>query len=255
MLGKNIGMLMPESFNRDFGNLQAEGLAGMSGQEVMAIRKVGDLFPAELSISEMTLSGQRYFIGIVRDITERKAAERKIIHLAHHDYLTDLPNRALFLDRLEQAIVLAKRASTKVAIVFLDLDGFKLVNDRLGHDVGDMLLQAVAGRLGDIVRSSDTIARVGGDEFTLVLNHIGYKQDALLVADKIIGALSEPFDLRGEQCRVGCSIGVAIFPEDAEDPKLLLKRADEAMYLAKQGGKNRCIFYKDEAVSSANALN
>ncbi len=255
VLGKNVGMLMPESFHRDFRNLQMERLAGMSGWEVMAIRKNGSLFPAELSISEMTLSGQHYFIGIVRDITERKVAERKIMHLAHHDYLTDLPNRALFLDRLEQAIVLARRAGTKVAIVFLDLDGFKLVNDRLGHDVGDMLLQDVAARLGEIVRSSDTVARVGGDEFTLVLNHIGIKEDASIVAEKIIATLSEPFNLRGEQCQVGCSIGIAVFPEDAEDPKMLLKRADEAMYLAKQDGKNRCKFYMNEAVSGVNELN
>lgn len=233
VLGKSVRMLMPDFFHDD-----GERLIGMSGTEVMAIRKNGGQFPAELSISEMTLSGRHYFIGIVRDITERKAAEQKIMHLAHHDYLTNLPNRALFLDRLEQAIELARRAGTKVAVLFLDLDGFKLVNDRLGHDMGDLLLQGVAVRLDEIVRSSDTVARVGGDEFTFVLSQIGEKEDASRVAEKIVAALSAPFVLKGEQCHIGGSVGIAVFPDDSGDSRTLLKRADEAMYLTKQSGKN-----------------
>ncbi len=244
VLGRSVRMLMPEFFHE-----QGERLVGMTGTEVMAIRKNGETFPAELSISEMILSGRHYFIGIVRDITERKAAEQKIMHLAHHDYLTDLPNRALFLDRLEQAIELGKRSGSKIAVLFLDLDGFKLVNDNLGHDMGDLLLQCVALRLADIVRSSDTVARVGGDEFTLVLSQIGEKADASLVAEKIIAALSEPFWLQGEACRIGGSIGIAVFPDDSDDSRILLKHADEAMYWAKQNGKNGYRFYQLPAIA------
>ncbi|MBY0577548.1 MAG: diguanylate cyclase [Burkholderiales bacterium] len=252
VLGKNVSILMPSPYRSEHDAYISRYLqtgqgriVGMHGREVMATRKDGEQFPAELSISEMALGGQRYFIGIVRDITERKAAEQKIVHLAHHDYLTGLPNRVLFLDRLEQAIAHARRAGCKVALLFLDLDGFKRVNDELGHDVGDMLLQEVARRLADIVRASDTVARVGGDEFTLILGNVAAQEFASQVAGKIIDALSEPFDMEGRQCQVGGSIGVSIFPDDSEDPGTLLKQSDEAMYLAKQRGKNRHKLYAD----------
>lgn len=260
VIGKNVTILMPaalknEQDDYDKRNLQTgQGrIIGLSGREVVAIRKDGEQFAAELSISEMELSGQRYFIGIVRDVTERKAAEQKILHLAHHDYLTGLPNRALFLDRLEQAIANARRARCKVAILFLDLDGFKRINDELGHDVGDLLLQGVAERLNGIVRASDTVARVGGDEFTLILGNIGAGGDASKVADKIIHSLSEPCMLKGRSCQVGVSIGISLFPDDSEDSDTLLKCADEAMYLAKQGGKNRYKHYTDIPGESAVA--
>lgn len=244
VLGKHIRMLVPEPIRSD----------RQSGTEVMAVRKNGDAFPAELSISEMTLSGQRYFISIVRDITERKAAEQKIMHLAHHDHLTNLPNRALFLDRLDQSVNLAGHAGKKAAVLFIDLDGFKLVNDRLGHDAGDLLLQNVASNLVRIVRASDTVARVGGDEFTVVLNQLMNRNDASFVAEKIISALSACLDLDGAPCTIGCSIGIAMFPEDSENPKMLLKKADEAMYFAKQGGKNRYVFHSGEAIAAGEPV-
>ncbi len=253
VLGEMVNMLMPEPFcsNHDanVANYLATGKGdgiGTSGREVVGLRKNGSCFPAEISLSEMVLSGKRYFVGIVRDLTERKAAEEKIKHMAHHDHLTDLPNRVLFMDRLDQAISLAKRSSSKVALLFLDLDGFKLVNDVMGHDMGDRLLQGVALRLNEIVRSSDTVARVGGDEFVLVLNNIGSMKDAALVAEKIIQALSEPFELSGGECRIGGSVGIAVFPDDSEVPETLLKRADEAMYCAKQNGKNNYRFHASE---------
>jgi diguanylate cyclase (GGDEF)-like protein len=199
----------------------------------------------ELSASEMVLGGHRYFIGIVRDITERKLAEQKIAHLAHYDYLTDLPNRALLLDVLNHSIALAKRNKHKTAVLFLDLDGFKKVNDTLGHDAGDLLLKGVSERLKRTIRDSDTVGRVGGDEFILVLDNIGSDENAAQVAKKIIAALSEPFDLKGPHCHVGGSIGISIFPDDAKDPAQLVKQADEAMYLAKQSGKNTCRFFRD----------
>lgn len=251
-LGKNLKMLMPEpeqsahdSYLDRYLHSGQPRILGVRGREVTAVRKNGEKFPMELSASEMMLGGHRYFIGIVRDITERKQAEQKIAHLAHYDYLTDLPNRALFLDILDHSVALAKRNQRKLAVLFLDLDGFKQINDTLGHDAGDQLLKGVSKRLCATIRDSDTVARVGGDEFILVLDNIGSDESAAQVANKIIAVLSEPFELKGQQCRVGGSIGIALFPDGAEYAENLVKQADEAMYLAKQSGKNTSRFYRD----------
>lgn len=252
VLGKNVKMLMPEPMhsqhdgylNRYVQTGEAK-VIGVCGREVVALRKNGEQFPMELSASEMVLAGVRYFVGIVRDITERKQAERKIAHLAHYDYLTDLPNRALFMECLERSVVLAKRNVYKLAVLFLDLDGFKKINDTLGHDAGDLLLQSVAQRLKAAIRESDTVARVGGDEFILVLNEIGVDENAAFTANKIILALSEAFELKGQRCHVGGSIGISIYPDGALDSDGLIKQADDAMYLAKQRGKNTYRFYRD----------
>lgn len=252
ILGRNVNILMPEpmhsahdGFIQHYIQTGEAKIMGVSGREVMAVRKSGKQFPMEMSISEMVLGGARYFVGIVRDITERKLAEQKIAHLAHYDYLTDLPNRALFLSTLEHSIRLARRNDDKVSVLFLDLDGFKQVNDTLGHDAGDLLLREVAKRLRHIIRESDTVARVGGDEFTFVLNNVGTNEDVALVAGKIIAALSEPFELKERRCRIGGSIGISVFPDDAGDLGQLVSQADEAMYLAKQSGKNTHRFYSD----------
>lgn len=252
VLGKNVRMLMPEITQREYDTYinrylySGEGeILGVRGREVVAVRKNGKQFPMELSASEMMLKGQRYFVGIVRDVTERKQVERKITHLAHHDYLTGLPNRALFLDHLERALPLARRGHYKVAILFLDLDGFKRVNDTMGHDAGDLLLKEVSARLKSIIRNSDTVARIGGDEFTFVLNNIGEDENASVVAQKIIHALSAPVDLKGRQCHIGGSIGISIYPDDSKNFDTLLTQADEAMYLAKQSGKNTFKFYRE----------
>lgn len=252
VLGKNVKMLMPEPdrskhdgyISRYLSTGQGK-ILGVRGREVIAVRRNGEKFPMELSASEMRLGGLRYFIGIVRDITERKLVEEKLAYFAHHDYLTELPNRILFLNRLEHATLLAKRNNYKVAVLFLDLDGFKKINDTLGHDAGDQLLREVSRRLKEAIRASDMVARVGGDEFTFVLINIGSYENATLMANKIIAALSEPFELKGQQCHVGGSIGISIYPDDAQDTETLIRQADEAMYLVKQSGKNAHKFYRD----------
>jgi diguanylate cyclase (GGDEF)-like protein/PAS domain S-box-containing protein len=252
VLGKNLNILMPEpcqsehdSYLNNYKETGKAKIIGIRGREVVAVRKNGDQFPMELSASEMILGGQRYFVGIVRDITERKLTEEKIAHLAYYDYLTDLPNRSLLLDNLEHSISLAKRNHYKIAVLFLDLDGFKKVNDTLGHDAGDSLLRKVSKRLKKSIRDSDSVARVGGDEFIFVLNEIGSDDNAAIAANKIIATLSKSFELKGQQCNVGGSIGISIYPEAAQDPKTLVKQADDAMYLAKQSGKNTYKFYRD----------
>ncbi len=252
VLGNNVKMLMPEpdrsqhdAYIRRY-LLSGQGkILGVRGREVTGLRRNGEQFPLEISISEMLLGGQRYFIGIVRDITERKLVEQQLAHFAHHDYLTGLPNRILFLNSLGNLIHLAKRNKYQVATLFLDLDGFKQVNDTLGHSAGDLLLQEVAERLKDAVRASDVVARVGGDEFTFALNNIGSAENAALMANKIITSLSAPFDLDGRQCHVGGSIGISIYPDDSTDIEKLIMQADAAMYLAKQSGKNTYRFSRD----------
>jgi diguanylate cyclase (GGDEF)-like protein len=219
--------------------------AGVRGREVVALRKHGEHFPMEVSASEMLINEHRFFVGIVRDITERKLVEEKIKHMAHHDYLTGLPNRAMFMEHLEYAIRMAKRAKYKLGVLFLDLDGFKHVNDSLGHEAGDLLLQQVAARLKTIVRDSDTAARLGGDEFTFILNDIGSDDNACAVAQKIIDILSDPFDLNGAEAHLGGSVGVSMYSDDADDSDILLRQADEAMYVAKQQGKNTYRFYRN----------
>lgn len=252
VIGRNLNLLMPEpdrsahdSYLNRYLNTSQSRILGVRGREVTAVRKNGEAFPMELSASEMMLGGDRYFIGIVRDITERKLAEQKIAHLAHYDYLTDLPNRALLLDVLDHSIALAMRNKHKVAVLFMDLDGFKAINDTLGHDAGDLLLKCVSRKIKETIRDSDTVARVGGDEFILVLDDIESHEKAALAANKILAALSEPIDINGQPSRVGGSIGISIFPDDAESSVQLVKQADEAMYLAKQGGKNSSRFYRE----------
>lgn len=171
-------------------------------------------------------------------ITRLKNTNEQVLHLAHHDALTGLPNRLLFYDRLNQAIARARRDKELTGILFLDLDGFKLINDTYGHDAGDLLLQEVSKRIKSCVRDSDTVARMGGDEFTVILCNVGTAESISLVARKIIDAIAIPVLLNGKNCSVGTSIGISCYPKHGETSDLLIKVADTAMYLAKQSGKN-----------------
>jgi diguanylate cyclase (GGDEF)-like protein/PAS domain S-box-containing protein len=181
--------------------------------------------------------------GVARDITDRKRAEEMISYQAYHDILTDLPNRMLFKDRLGLAVIQAKRKQTELAVMFIDLDRFKLVNDTLGHVKGDELLQQVALRLKDCLRRGDTLARQGGDEFTIVLPELRDRDDAKTIADKFLECLHLPFDLDGHEVHISASIGIAIYPGDGESIDELLRHADIAMYQVKALGKNGHSFY------------
>ncbi len=187
--------------------------------------------------------------GVARDVTERKHAEAIIRHQAHHDMLTGLPNRALFQDRLRQTLAQARRSQTRAAVLFLDLNQFKAVNDGLGHAVGDRLLERVAHRLRDCLRESDTLARLGGDEFTILIPRLEPEDSAARVAQKCIAALDEPFCLDGHDIALGISVGIAVYPQDGETMESLVKRADAAMYHAKTHETARYAFY-DASVGS-----
>ncbi len=182
-------------------------------------------------------------IGVAMNITERKIAEQRVAHMAHHDALTGLPNRVLLRDRIQQAIAQAHRNGTQLAVLFLDLDRFKTINDSLGHQLGDRLLQSVASRILVCVREGDTVSRVGGDEFVIVIPGIGSASDASGVAGKILEVLASAFHLHGNDLHVAASIGISLYPADGSDAETLMRNADTAMYHAKDSGRGNFQFF------------
>lgn len=247
LLGKPIKILMPEP-SKDKAAQQTltwkelltetQHMAGHS-REIVALHKSGKSFPLEINMAEMQLDGLKHFVGIVRDITERKMAEEKLTQMALYDQLTGLPNRRNFFEKLEFSISNAQRTKSMVALLFVDLDGFKKINDTMGHAMGDHVLKEVAQRLQDNTRDSDTAARVGGDEFTVILNNLQNIDDAASIADKIITAINQPIVFDEHSFHVGASIGISIYPDHTEDINALLNAADAAMYRAKDNGKNK----------------
>jgi len=203
-------------------------------------RKDGSGFPVAITVSPNLIDGgSKGAVVVFHDITERKLNDERIRHLAQHDTLTDLPNRALLTDRLQQALSYAKREQQHVALMFIDLDRFKPINDTQGHVVGDWLLKQVAGRMRECVRDSDTVARVGGDEFVVLLRSIDSTEDAVMVAEKIRNSLNKPFELAQQSLQISCSIGVALFPEHAKSETEMINFSDIAMYQAKQKGRDK----------------
>ena len=221
--------------------------------EIWNRKKDGDGFAALLSIASVRGAAGEiiYFIGVIEDITEQKLSSERIFHLAHFDVLTNLPNRRLFNNRLQLAVQQAERHSNCFAVLFLDLDNFKRINDTLGHHAGDLLLQAVAQHLLDCLRKVDAVARFGGDEFAVMLEEVQEPSDVDRIAQKIIAAVSAPIELEGVEVQIGVSIGVSMYPCDAVSVEQLFKNADTAMYRAKALGKNRCQFFDAEMTARA----
>lgn len=225
--------------------IQAEG--SWEGEQVLE-RRNGQTFPARLQI--LALLGDdgdtTHFVAILEDISERKAQDARIRHMAQHDFLTGLPNRALLEDRLRQAMPLALRNGSCLAVMFLDLDRFKTINDSLGHQVGDALLRQVAQRLSGCVRVADTVSRQGGDEFVVLLQDLETPEQAASVARKILDVVAEPYAIEGTHLVVTPSVGISVFPQDGQDIATLLRNADAAMYHAKAAGRNNFQFFTRE---------
>ena len=221
------------------------GLVDSYTMEKRYIKKGGDIIWGELTATLIRNHNGDivYVLGMVQDISARKRAEDTVRHLAFHDVLTGLPNRALLKDRLSMALAQAHRQAGSVAVMFLDLDRFKLINDTLGHSVGDDLLRNVGQQLQKLLREGDTVARVGGDEFTLVLPAIGGSTDVVKAAQRVLRSLREPRMLAGRDVQVTASLGVAVYPEDGRDAETLLRNADTAMYRAKERGKDTFEMY------------
>ncbi|OGW38042.1 MAG: diguanylate cyclase [Nitrospirae bacterium GWC2_56_14] len=209
------------------------------------IRIDGAVIDVEVASISFSLEGKLTFQTIFRDITERKQVEQRLEHLALYDPLTGLPNRALFFDRMGQLLSLAKRNHFVLALLYMDLDHFKKINDTLGHEAGDLLLQEASKRMASSTRRADTIARMGGDEFIGICGRITAAEDAVVVARKIVDVLSEPFDLKGHRCSISASIGISLYPADGDDAEILLNKADQAMYRVKQGGKGGYLLFRD----------
>jgi len=208
-------------------------------RELRFRKKDGSFLVGLFTATLMKISGTPCLLSTVQDITSRKADEERIKHLATHDHLTDLPSATLANEKLDLAIAIAGRNAASAAVLFIDLDGFKQVNDTLGHETGDALLVEIARRLKNCVREADVPARVGGDEFLVVLHEVGTHEDACAVAEKVLRAIREPLTIGGTELTVCASVGVACFPEHGRERGILVRAADAAMYRAKQSGKNR----------------
>jgi len=247
-IGRSPEILYAENHTPSFFAAQQEKLSenGVWKGEVWFRRTDGERFPVWMSTTVVTNTKGEVteYVSVFRDISERKEREERFRKLATYDPLTELPNRTLFFDRVEQLIRTASRKESAASLLFVDLDRFKRVNDSQGHAVGDQLLKQAAHRLQGCVRESDTVARIGGDEFAIILDDDLQGSAAVRVAQKTIAALRRPFNLNGTICNIGCSIGIARYPQNGDNGETLLRKADEAMYQAKDRGKGCYHFFE-----------
>ena len=261
VIGRNVSMLMPEPHQSQhdsyLGRYHATGEAHILGtpREVHGKRKDGTVFPLSLSVSKITRQGRTTFIGVTRDFTQHRLDLEEIRRLAFYDPLTGLPNRRLLMDRLKHAMVTSGRSGQHGALMFLDLDHFKLLNDSQGHELGDLLLKDVAQRLGSCMREGDSLARLGGDEFVVLLEALSPNapeaaSQAEHIANKIQDVLGQPYTLRDNVYTSTPSIGIVVFYQERESIDELLKKADAAMYQAKSAGRNTTCFF-DPAMQDA----
>jgi diguanylate cyclase (GGDEF)-like protein/PAS domain S-box-containing protein len=254
MIGRNVRMLMPPRYANEHDSYVAHYLAtgerkviGRTRQ-LEGQRKNGTTFPLELSVSESSVGGVRIYTGVVRDVTERLHTERTIRRMALEDPLTGLPNRGQFRERLADAINQADRSKGVVGLLLLDLDNFKDVNDTLGHPIGDLLLKEAAQRIAHCARKTDIVARLGGDEFAVIATLAQNVHNILVLADRIVGRLSEPFVVDGHEVRTGTSIGITVYPTDSSSVDQLVSNADTALYRAKADGRGTYQLF-DEAMN------
>ena len=226
--------------------------------EVRLRRKNGEVFWGQLSASYAEFDGESCVISYIRDVSAAKADEEKIRSLAFYDTLTGLPNRRLLWERLRQALISSIRSGSKHALLFVDLDGFKSLNDTLGHHIGDLLLQETARRIAGCVREVDTVARLGGDEFVIILEDLSQIAEiaaaqARTVGGKILAAIDQPFLLEGRECHTTSSMGITVFGNQSESTNEVLQQADIAMYQAKASGRNAMFFFAPALQASVNA--
>ena len=214
--------------------------------EITGIHKDNSAFPIELNISSKKFNQTCIYTVIIRDITEIKKNEEKLKHQAYFDSLTGIPNRTLFLDRSEIALNQAKRSNEGLAVIFIDLDEFKVLNDTLGHDAGDIMLKTVSQRFIDCARKSDTVSRRGGDEFTILMPRIKNIDDTVKLAERILDSNNNAISIKDKMVFPKTSIGISIYPQDGDSIETLINNADKAMYNAKESGKNQFSFYNSK---------
>ncbi|MDX8409925.1 MAG: bacteriohemerythrin [Mariprofundales bacterium] len=251
LIGKNIRQIKPGLFDRDKSS-HVWSVASESGHwtgEVMGVDAKGGTEAAWLTLSAVKddQGNVSHYAGVLTSISHLIELQHSLESEANHDVLTGLPNRRLLGDRLAQARIRTDRSGSILAVCFLDLDGFKVVNDTLGHDAGDTLLRTVSNRISALIRGEDTVARVGGDEFVLLFEDLASEDAVVVLLNKALKRIEESVLIDGEEAKVSASIGVTLYPRDSSDPEQLLKHADQAMYGAKRGGKSRFCFWEIDA--------
>jgi diguanylate cyclase (GGDEF)-like protein/PAS domain S-box-containing protein len=249
VIGEHLGMLLDSGDAQQLATRIGKAIRERDAWqgEVLVRRRSGESYPAWLMISavrETSRGDVTHYIGISVDITDRKRTEARVQFLAEHDMLTGLPNRSLCVERLQSALKAVREQGERVAVLFIDLDHFKSINDSLGHHIGDGLLRSVAARLSQAVRSGDTVSRLGGDEFVIIMRSVKDREDVRLQVDaRLIPLIRQPHAVDGHELRVSCSVGVALCPEDGSDLDELMRRADAAMYVAKSDGRDKAKFF------------